>query len=256
MTMELQVATPAAFKVMKKGADAHNRAALFARFPLLDKLQALAGGSEGKLTFPAVVKGVAKGGDGGAGGSLMRMFRGIDLMHPAVEGAEAAVHAGVVPADDEFAWHVRDRPAPGSRWFCMWQSTAAVVRVDAVTLRAAGRVPPAALFSVLLSGELPGDGGVVHLAEERLAALPVVKGELQMVVDGLSASGVVLGNLLRFRRVLLEVFEHERGSLSVPVAEVTVKTLEQGDAAEEGGAATGEGEGGQHAGPELAAAGG
>eukprot|EP00892_Ulva_mutabilis_P003904 jgi/Ulvmu1/1886/UM012_0043.1 len=250
-TMELQVATPAAFKVMKKGADAHDRAALLSRFPMLNKLQELAAGSEGKLVFPAVVKGVAKGGDGGAGAALMHMFRGIDLMHPAVDGAEAAAHAGRVPGDAEFEWHVRDRPAPGSRWFCMWEGLGGVVRVDAVGLRVAGKVPPGAQFSVLLSGELPG-GEVVHLVEERLAALPVVKGEMQMVVDGLSAAGVVVGNLLRFRRVMLEVFEHERGSLSVPVAEVTVKTLEvRGAAGEGGGAVPHDGQG-----PEVAATGG
>lgn len=255
-TMELQVATPTAFKVMKKGADAHDRATLFARFPLLNKLQELAAGAEGKLVFPAVVKGVAKGGDGDAGGALMRMFRGIDLMHPAVVGAEAAVHVGAVPGDEEFEWHVRDRPAPGSRWFCMWQSAAAVVRVDGISLRAAGKLPPAQQFSVLLSGELPGDGGVVHLAEEKLAALPLVKGELQMVVDGLSAAGVVVGNLLRFRRVMLEVFEHERGSQSMPVTEVTVKTLEQDPAPEEGAERVAEGDGGELAGVEAAATGG
>lgn len=225
-TMELQIATPAAFKVMKKGADAHDRAALFTRFPLLNKLQELAGGSEGKLVFPAVVKGVQKGGDGAAGGALMRMFRGIDLMRPAVEAATTEVHTATVPADDQFEWLVRDRPAPGARWFSLWQSEGAVVRLDGVALRIAGKLPPTTHFSVLLSGELPAGGQVVHLAEDKLTALPVAKGELQMVTDGLSAAGVVVGNLLRFSRVMLEIFEHERGSQSIPITEVVVKTVE------------------------------
>lgn len=246
-TMELQVATPAAFKVMKKGADAHDRAALFKRFPLLNKLQELAGGVEGKLVFPAVVKGVQKGGDGGAGGALMRMFRAVDVMSPAVDGAAAEVHSSTVPADGDFEWHVRDRPAPGSRWFCLWQSAAAVVRVDGVSLRVAGKLPLATQFSVLLSGELSGGGGVEHLVEEKLTALPLVKGELQMVAGGLSAAGVIVGNLLRFRRVMLEIFEHERGSQSVPLTEVAVKTVEVRATGDGGGTTEGEGVGAEAA---------
>ena len=141
-TMELQLGTANGFKLMKKGAEAHDRAALLERCNLFDRLSALANGTEGKLTMPGAGKGgAAKGGSPEVGRQMVDFFRAIDLMHPEPAGAETRTYEGRSPAQDAFELHTRDRAAPGSRWFRVWESAHPVVRIDSVTFRLGGKPP-------------------------------------------------------------------------------------------------------------------
>lgn len=230
-TMELQLGTANGFKLMKKAAEAHDRAALLERCNLLDRLTALANGAEGKLTMPGAGKGGAvKGGSPDKGRALLDFFRAIDVMHPAPPGAESRTYAGRSPVQEAFELHTRDRAMPGSRWFRVWESAHPVVRVDGVTCRLGGKPPPLGRFSLLLAGVAPS-GEVVTLAEEQLARLPVVKGEVQFVTDGLTPTGQVLGNLSHYSRVTLEYFEHERTFQWVDVTDISITALVQPDLA-------------------------
>jgi hypothetical protein len=226
----LQVSTAEGFKLMKKGADAHDRALLFSRFPLLARLQDVASGAEGKVAMPGVGKGgVRKGGDPAAGRNMMTLFAAVDLMHPFVPGAELRSYQGAVPTcNGDFSVHTRDRKPPGARWFPLWTSAGCgnVVTLEYVGLKMAGKIPPSTSFSVLVGG-LRGRTEVVHLAEEKVSTLSASKGELVLVSDGQTPSGQVLGNLLQFDSVVVELFEPERGSQMIPLAEVNIRLLER-----------------------------
>lgn len=216
---------------MKKGADAHDRDLILTRFPLLNKLQEIASGLEGKLTMPGVGKGgVRKGGDPAAGKNMMTLFGAVDLMHPSVPGAESRTYQGNVPlAPDDFTTHTRDRTSQGSRWYTVWESMpdAEVVALQYVGLKMSGKIPPSTGFSVLISGVTGPASSVHHVAEEKVTALPAVKGELVLISDGQTPSGQVLGNLLRFDKVVIELFEPDRGSQMIPLAEVNIRVLER-----------------------------
>lgn len=219
--------------MMKKGADAHDRELMFARFPLLNKLNELASGSEGKLTMPGAGKGgVRKGGDPAEGKNMMNMFGAVDLMHPSVPGAEVRTHQGTVPAaPEEFKLHSRDRTSQGSRWFNLWQSTpgTSVVTIEYVGLKMSAKIPPSTGFSVLIGG-VTDQGNVIHVAEEKVASLVASKGELVLVSDGQTPSGQVLGNLLKYEKVIVDLFEPDRGSQMIPLAEANIRVLERGPA--------------------------
>jgi hypothetical protein len=224
-TMELQIGTPESFKTMKKGIDAHDRNLLIERFPLLGKLQELANGSEGKLTMPAVGKGgVKKGGDPQQGQHMMDLFTAVDLMHPEPPESCLKVLEGAAPVEEGFQHHEQGRSMPGSRWFRVWQSPGPIFRLESVTFRMAGKAPPLGKFAFVLSGTRP-DGVVTHLFEELLTKLPAVKGELQLVMDGQTHNGFLLGNLSAFTKVSLEYFEHERGFQWVDLSDITIKAI-------------------------------
>jgi hypothetical protein len=228
--MELQLGTAEGFKLMKKGAEAHDRTHFFKRFPLLDKLQALTNGVEGKLALPGTGKGgTSKGGDAARGKQLLDLFVSVDLMHPEPSDAETLTFEVAVPTPEGFQVHTQNRAMPGSRWFRVWRSPGPVFRVDSVTLRLGGKPPPLGRFSFILSAVTPS-GRVDRLAEEQLLKLPVMKGEVQFITDGLSPAGQMLGNLSRYSHILLEYFEYERGSQWVDVTDIKIVVLVQGSA--------------------------
>jgi hypothetical protein len=217
---------------MKKGADAHDRGLVFTRFPLLNKLQEIASGTEGKITMPAIGKGgERKGGDPAAGKNIMDLFAAVDLMHPCVPGAETRMYQGRVPtAPADFSLHSRDRSSQGSRWFTVWESTPGVevVTLEYVGLKMSGKIPPSTGFSVLIAGIQRGENATVrHVAEEKVSALTPVKGELVLVSDGQMQSGRLLGNLLKYEVVVIELFEPDRGSQMIPLVEVNIRVLER-----------------------------
>lgn len=227
----VQVATADGFKGMKKGADAHDRGLLFNRFPLLNKLQDIASGSEGKLTMPGVGKGgVRKGGDPAEGKNTMALFGAVDLMHPSIPGSESRTYQGNVPgAPEEFMMHTRDRSSQGSRWFTLWESSpgAEVVTLEYVGLKMSGKIPPSTGFSVLVAGVTGKTTRVEHVVEEKVTTLSAVKGELVLVSDGQTPSGQVLGNLLKYDKVVIELFEPDRSSQMIPLTEVNIRVLER-----------------------------
>ena len=230
-TMELQIGTPDAFKRMKKGVEAHERALLAARFPLLGKLIAIANGAEGKLTMPpakgkapTVPKpGAPRAGDAEQGKRMLALFAGIDLMHPAPLARESVTFEGTPPVADACSIHARDRAAE-SRWTTLWESPGPVFRLDSVTLRAAGKPPPLAAFALVLSG-ITASSEVVRLMEEALAKLPVHRGELQLVSDGLTPAGLLLGNLSTYSKVTLEYFEPVRSSQWVELSDIHIRAV-------------------------------
>jgi hypothetical protein len=227
-TMELQLGTADAFKLMKKSAEAHDRTHFFQHFPLLDKLQALANGLEGKLALPSAGKGGAnKGGDMACGKQMLDLFGSADLMHPEPANAVTVNFEGTLPTPEGFEKHTRDRAMPGSRWFRVWQSVGPIFRVDSVTFRLGGKPPPLGRFSFILSGVGPS-GRVDRLAEEQLLKLPMIKGEVHFVADGLSPVGQMLGNLSGYSRVMLEYFEYERSTQWVDVTDIKIVVVAQG----------------------------
>lgn len=234
--MELQLGTPAAFAAMKKGAEAHDRELFFRRFPLLDKLQSLANGAEGKITMPSVGKGgVTKGGDPEQGKHILNLFSAFDLMHPHTAACTAVTYEGTAPVQDGFDVHVRDRSLLGSRWFRIWQSPGRIFRLDSITYRLTGKPPQLGKFSFVLSGVAPG-GAVTTLFEEALVKVPVVRGESQLVVDGLTHHGFMLGNLSCYESILLEYFEPDRSFQWADLSDFTIKALVVDDAAADGAA--------------------
>ena len=216
---------------MKKGADTHDRNLMFSRFSLLNKLQDIASGSEGKVNMPGVGKGgVRKGGDPAAGKNMMAMFGAVDLMHPSVPGAESRTYQGSVPgAPEDFMLLTRDRPSQGSRWFTLWESPPGceVVTLEYVGLKMAGKIPPSTGFSVLIAGVKGRTNGACHVAEEKLSTLSAVKGELVLVSNGQTPSGQVLGNLLKYDKVVIDLFEPERSGQMIPLTEVSIRVLER-----------------------------
>ena len=226
-TMELQIGTAEAFKRMKKGVEPHDKALLFQRCPLLNKLQALANGAEGKVALPAAGKaaakgGAAKGGDAANGKRMLELFSAIDLMHPEPQEREVRTFEGTAPTPEGFTVCERDRAPPGSRWVTLWTSPCTVFRIDSVTVRMAGKPPPTCKFSFLLSGE-HANGSAEHLFEEALLKTPVSRGELQLVSDGLTPRGHMLGNLSGYTKLMLEMFEPARTSQWVDLSDVVIK---------------------------------
>lgn len=225
-TMELQVGTAAAFKAMRRGEEAHDRSALLAAFPLLDRVTELAGGSEGKLALPGDAN-AKRAGEASEGRAYLDALRSVDVMRP-LGGAAADGRVTIEippPTADELQTHERDRPAPGSRWW-KWTSPDDVAWLDSVSFRPSGKLPALSDVSVLLSSR--GANGVTHVCEETLHKLPAAKGELLFVSDGVATlSGELLGNIKAFQ---LELFETSRSSSWPELAEVTVRLMTRQEA--------------------------
>ena len=229
-TMELQVGTADAFKRMKKGLDLHDRTSLQSRFPLVAKAIALAGGSEGKLSLP-LPKGKStptntRTADAQQGKHLLDMSSAIDVMHPEPQHRDAQALVATAPTADGLQILERNRTPPGSRWTTVWQSQGRIVRIDGISLRVGGKLPPACKFALLLSG-LCKDGSVDHLAEEQLSKVPVSRGELHFISDGQSPRGNVLGNISQYSKVMLEYFEPQRSAQWVDLSDLHIKVVQQ-----------------------------
>lgn len=227
----VQISTPALFKRIAKGAEAHERETLLQTHPLLAHVSAVVGGSQGKLAAAgAAPKGGAKpaGGDADAGRRLLDTFRGIEVTQPLGHPAKAL--APPVPQLAASRAYKRRAAAPGSRWVTLWQSHAPVLSMCGVSLRTAAKPTPLALAqsrcALLLSG-VYADGRVEHLAEELLSRVPLVRGELQLVSEGLiTGSGQLLGALAQYAAVRLEYFEHERSGQWIELSDVSIRAVE------------------------------
>ena len=225
-TYEIQISTAAIFKKLTKGVEAHDRANLVSDVnTMMGKLNSLASGSQGKIVMPGVGKGgVIKGGNAERGKRMIDVFNAVDIMHPMPDQPEIVTLSGLQLDPERCAMYERDRMKPGSRWFMLWSSDQRIFAIQALTLKTAGKVPPLGKFAVLLSGVLH-DGGVMNLYEDLLIKLPVSKGDVWIVQDGLLPSGQLLGNLSLFKSIQLEYFEHQRGSQWVDLSDVTIKAV-------------------------------
>lgn len=223
-TFEIQIGTAEGFKKMARGLETHDRSELFAsEATLLGKLQAIAGPQ---------AAGKGKGGSADKGKRMLEVWGAVDVTHVLPEHADHVTYTPEAPSADRFVTYERDRDSPGSRWLTLWASQQPVFALQAITLKAAGKIPPLAKFSVLLSG-VRHDGSVIALYEELLAKLPVVKSEAWAVQDGFLPSGQMLGRLSEYTAVRLEYYEHTRGFQWIDL-DVSVKAVL--DAAKWGGA--------------------
>jgi hypothetical protein len=207
---------------MQRGEEAHDRSLFLERFPLIDKVQELANGSQGKLALPGDGKAAKNTGDAAAGKVLLDTLRSVDVMHATPPGCTAVTYDVKPPTVEDLQLHVRDRASPGSRWW-KWESPRPVTWLDAVSIRSAGKLQQLCEVSVLLSGRTP-DNAVHHIAEEMLTRLPTVKGEMIVVADGVtSASGELVGSLRKYQCVCLELFECDRSSSWPELGDITIK---------------------------------
>ena len=97
--------------------------------------------------------------------------------------------------------------------------------LEYVGLKMAGKIPPSTGFSVLVAGVTGKTNGVTQVAEEKVSTLPAVKGELVLVSNGQTPSGQVLGNLLKYDKVVIDLFEPDRSGQMIPLTEVNIRVL-------------------------------
>jgi hypothetical protein len=188
------------------------------KFPLIDRLQDLANGSEGKLALPGDGKAAKKTGEQAQGKAFLDALRSVDVMHPSDTANSAVTYEIQPPTAGSLQLHERDRAGPGSRWW-KWESPDNVKWLEGVTIKAAGKLPALCNVSVLLSARAP-DNSVHHICDELLHKLPVVKGEMIFVADGIAAvSGELVGQIGKFQ---LELFD-DRCSSWPELADITIK---------------------------------